>query len=409
VKANAAADVLYQPNVEVSQDDFTGHIEPWLAVNPRRPANLVAVSRAFQGTSLGLASYVSFDGGTSWRGNGLLPGVTDIFDGNPTVTFDDAGHCYACGLTGPNVHQQQGYVLVWRSVDGGRTFQPPVTAVNGFLDHPSLAADPAPGLPADHLYLAGTFYNSPRNGLAFTRSTDGGRTFEPTRFPDPVTGTQGILPVTAAGPGGAVHVMYAVPSLATKSGLIKVITSTDRGATFAAPASLPLSIVTPPSPGGVMTRCGPTLAADSDGGVYAVVATYDTAASQSLILLCYSQDRGRTWSPPVTVATSRQAIYFEPQAAAGHGRAAISVFALAKGKVDVLLFTSPTRRPRFGPPLRVTTSPFDPTVGTGSGTGTYWLGNYQGIAVTPAGFQPIWTDTRSGTTQILTAAIPAPA
>ena len=47
-------------------------------------------------------------------------------------------------LTGPDILKQQGYVLVWRSGDGGRTFQPPVTAVNGFLDHPSLAAAPPP-------------------------------------------------------------------------------------------------------------------------------------------------------------------------------------------------------------------------------------------------------------------------
>ena len=73
----------------------------------------------------------------------------------------------------------------------------------------------------------------------------------------------------------------------------------------------------------------------------------------------------------------------------GHGRAAISTFALANGKVDVLLFTSRSSRPQFGPPQRVTTQPFNPTLGTTSGGGTggpYWLGNYQGIAATPAGF-----------------------
>lgn len=143
-EAKDAAAVLSPPNIQVSHDTFTGHLEPWLAVNPRNPANLVAVSRAIQGSAVGLASYASFNGGTTWHSNGLLPGVTDIFDGNATVAFDTAGTCIACGLTGPNTRKQQGYVLVWRSADGGRTFQPPITAVNGFLDHPSLAADPAP-------------------------------------------------------------------------------------------------------------------------------------------------------------------------------------------------------------------------------------------------------------------------
>lgn len=409
-KAKAADATLSPPNVQVSHDTFTGHIEPWLAVNPRNRANLVAVSRAIQGTAIGLASYVSFNGGTSWHSNGLLPGVTDIFDANATVAFDTRGTCYACGLTGPNVSQQEGYVLAWRSDDGGRTFQPPITAVTGFLDHPSLAVGPAPQPGPGYLYLAGTFFNSTHNGLAFTRSADGGRSFQPSAFPDPVTGAQGILPVTAAGPGGAVHIMYVVPSLATRSGLVKVITSTDYGVTFAAPASLPLSIVSPPTPGGVITRCGPALAAESDGsGVYAVTATYDTTTSESKIQLCHSPDQGRTWKPPVTVASSLQAIYFEPQAAVGHGRVAISAFALANGKVDVMLFTARSSRPQFGPAQRVTTQPFNPALDTTTGgtSGPYWLGNYQGIAATPAGFQPIWNDTRTGTTQIFTATIPS--
>jgi hypothetical protein len=409
-EARAAAVTLPLPNVQVSHDVFTGHIEPWVAVNPRQPANLVAVSRVVQGAALGLASYASFDGGASWRSNGLLPGITPDYDANATVAFDTAGTCFACGLAGNR--KQEGNVLVWRSQDGGRTFQPPLTAVTGYLDHPSLAVGPASQPGPGYLYLAGTFYNSTHNGLAFTRSADGGRSFEPPAFPDPVTGAQGILPVTAAGPGGAVHIMYVVPSLATRSGLVKIVTSADYGATFAAPASLPLSIVAPPAPGGVITRCGPALAtAPDDSGVYAVIATYDTATSESKIQLCHSADQGRTWnSPVVTVASSRQAIYFEPQAAVGHGRAAISAFALANGKVDVLLFTSRSSRPQFGPPQRVTTQPFNPTLGTttsGGGTGgPYWLGNYQGIAATPAGFQPIWNDTRTGTPQIFTAAIP---
>jgi len=409
--AGAADDAARRPSVsdvQVSHDAFSGHIEPWLAVNPRRPGNLVAVSRAFQGPALGLASYVSFDGGASWHGNGQLPGVADVFDGNPTVAFDAAGRCYACGLTGRDVRQQQGYVLVWRSGDGGRTFLPPVTAVNGFLDHPSLAADPAPGSAAGHLYLAGTFYHSPRNGLGFTRSGDGGRTFEPPRFPDPVTGTLGVLPVTAAGPGGAVHIMYFVPAPDGRSGLVKVITSTDYGATFASPATLPLHAVSPPTPGNVITRCGPALAAAPDSSaVYAAIATYDTAAGRSAIQLCHSPDQGRTWNPPVTVASSRQAVYFMPQvAAATHGRAAVSAFALAGGRVEVLLFASRPGHPGFGSALRVTASPFDPAVGTSTGTGTYWLGNYQGLAAGPGSFHPIWTDTRTGQTQIFTAAIP---
>jgi hypothetical protein len=86
----------------------------------------------------------------------------------------------------------------------------------------------------------------------------------------------------------------------------------------------------------------------------------------------------------------------------------VSAFSLASGRVEVLLFTSQPGRPGFGSPLRVTTSPFDPTVSTSTGTGTYWLGNYQGLAAAPGSFHPIWTDTRTGQAQSFTAAIPVP-
>ena len=72
----------------------------------------------------------------------------------------------------------------------------------------------------------------------------------------------------------------------------------------------------------------------------------------------------------------------------------------------ISLFTSRPGHPGFGSPLRVTASPFDPTVGTSTGTGAYWLGNYQGLAAAPGSYHPIWNDTRTGQTQIFTAVIP---
>lgn len=59
----------------------------------------------------------------------------------------------------------------------------------------------------------------------------------------------------------------------------------------------------------------------------------------------------------------------------------------------------------FGSPLRVTTRPFDPRQAINTGR-THWLGNYQGLAAAPGHvFHPIWTDTRTGDTQIFTATV----
>ncbi len=62
-------------------------------------------------------------------------------------------------------------------------------------------------------------------------------------------------------------------------------------------------------------------------------------------------------------------------------------------------------QPVFGPPLRVTTRAFDPRQAIDTGS-THRLGNYQGLAAAPGDvFHPIWTDTRTGRAQILTAAV----
>ena len=85
---------------------------------------------------------------TSWRS---LGGLQDSANGrDPTVTFDASGRGYVCANT-DDLH-------IWRTDDGGRTFAVPVLATRGHkLDHPWLAADPAPGPPSStHLYGAWT-------------------------------------------------------------------------------------------------------------------------------------------------------------------------------------------------------------------------------------------------------------
>lgn len=69
-----------------------------------------------------------------------------------------------------------------------------------------------------------------------------------------------------------------------------------------------------------------------------------------------------------------------------------------------MLYLSEPGRPAFGPPRRVTTQSFDPTQAVNTGR-TRWLGNYQGVATSGTAIHPIWTDTRTGDTQIFTATL----
>jgi hypothetical protein len=218
-------------NVRVSDDRFAAHIEPSVAANPRDQRNLLAACRVFQGTRIGMATYVSFDGGQAWRGNGLLPGLVPDFDGNAVVAFDERGSGFVCGIEATAAQPRRGDARIWRTVDGGRSFGPAVTAIGGgggLVDHPGLAIDRRAGPRSGRLYIAA------------------------------------VLAGGMSGPGQA----------------------------------------------------------------------------------------------------------------------------------------------RFAAPRRVTTQSFDPALAIDTGS-TRWLGNYQGLTATSGVFQPVWTDTRTGTAQIFTASVPA--
>jgi hypothetical protein len=390
-------------NVRVSQDGFAMHAEPFVAANPRDPGNLLGACMVWQAGKRGLASYASFDQGRTWPSNGLLPGLVPAYDGDVTVAFDGHGVGFVCGWVGTQTAEQHGRVCVWRTGDGGRRFQAPVTVATGLVDHPWLAADRWTRSGPGTLYVAGDYFG--RGGLVFTRSTDGGRTFERLRFLDRPSGSAGgRAPMVAAGPGGVAAIAYYV-EMPDASELIKVVSSCDHGQTFTPPVLL-TQVTPPPIIGGVNTTTGgPAITATPDGdALHVAVAAVDTAAQVSELLLFSSHDQGRTWTGPVTLARSGDTVYFQPQLAAGAGgRVAVSAFALpvGTGQTDVVLFISQPHSTRFGPPVRVTSRSFNPLVGTQQG----WIGDYQGLTATPGAFHPFWNDTRTGRLQIFTAAV----
>jgi hypothetical protein len=395
--------------VQVSDDQFTAHGEPSVATNPRDPHNLLAAAMVFQGTGRGVATYMSFDDGRRWTSNGLLPGVTIDYDADVTVTFDGHGDGYVSAWIGSRDHPDTGGAYLWRTDDGGRSFQPPALAVPGFLDHPGVAADPSPS--SSDLYLAGTFATTAA-GLRFTRSTDGGRSFEAPRTIDATNGSKGRLPVIAAGPDGLVAVMYYVAQ-PDGTNVATVVTSTDHGEGFGPPNVL--GAVRFPS-SGIAARGGPALAADhATGDLYAAVATGDPAGSSELDLYS-SHDRGRTWSAATTVARTATVTYSQPQLSVDEsGRVGLSAFAITSGRADQLLFISQPRTVTFGAAHRVTPTGFETARGLATATAQdsadsssdHWIGDYQGLTASASGFHPVWNDTRTGQLELFTATVSA--
>jgi hypothetical protein len=405
----------------VSHDQYLAHVEPSVALNPRHPGNLLAASQVGPGLYPNTISvYVSFDRGASWRVGGALPpsAAQDSID-DVTVAFDGAGHGFVCAND-----KTRNAVLVWRTDDGGRTFAPPVAAISAInsgnasqprgggalVDHPSLTA----ARWERHLYVVWSGEFGSPGTLGFTRSTDGGVSFEVPRIVQQGQGAGTVTqPTASAGPRGLLCATYLGPLLADPSGEVTgpvlVTCSTDAGHSFSEPVLLGQSASQIGLPNDVRPNSGPAVAAAPWGSsVYVAFTTHQPGADHSEIRVAASHDRGRTWSQAAAVTPPDQVIcYFQPQLALDDaGRVGLSAFALAGGRVDQVLLVSPPGEARFGSPLRVTSQSFDPSLTPGSKRGAWWIGDYQGLAAGPDGFHPLWNDTRLGHLELFTTTIP---
>jgi hypothetical protein len=191
-------------------------------------------------------------------------------------------------------------------------------------------------------------------------------------------------------------------------GQVVAVCSTNAGRNFAAPVPLGSGVSDIQLPGNVRPNSSPTVAISPDGAaVYVAFPTHQPGAVHSDIVVTASRDSGRTWSKPVTATPADDTTYFQPNLAVDDmGRVAISAFALADGRVDQVLLISHPRELRFRPPLRVTTTAFDPhSLTTGGKHGAWWIGDYQGITVGAGAFHLVWNDARSGKLDLFAATV----
>jgi hypothetical protein len=400
-------------NVRVSDDHYGVHVEPSVAVNPRHPRQLIAACQVSPTANPQfIASYFSSDGGATWQSGAVpqLPAAAATTGDDVTVAFDLQGRGYVCATS----YAAPRAVYVWRTDDGGRSFSAPVTLLAGqYCDHPWIAAGTGQTLSERNVYAvwaAGT-----GAALDFTRSTDGGESFEAPRtiLADDPTSVASSGPELAAAPHGLVCIACNESTHHNSSGdlvaQVVAVCSTDAGQSFAPPVALGSESVFWNLPGGVIPNAGATVAAAPHGDALCVAfATHQPGAIHSDIMVTASYDGGQTWSEAVAATPADSVTYFQPNLAIDEaGRVAISAFALANGRVDQVLLVSRPRQLRFGPPLRVTTAPFDPHSPTAAGQkhGAWWIGDYQGIATSAGAFHLVWNDTRTGKLDLFAATV----
>lgn len=380
--AGCSADLVdLQRSLDV--DYPNGEVEPYLAVNPTNPENLIAVwqqDRWAGGASRGNVVGVSLDGGDTWQtvtttgSSACTGGPFWVRATDPWVTFGPDGTAYMIDLalysplvSLPDTLSYDG-VLVARSHDGGLHWEAPATLAAN--DSPSLTndkttitADPNGGgfvyatwgeevgpASGNDNPTAAAKTHAPRTDAMFARSTDGGATWQPPqRILDPgehndAVGNQVVVRPQDVG-GQLVDVFDLSQGAANAHGQrgdnVAVAVSADHGQTWSEPtiAAAMHSRQTVDPDTGVEVRSGTELvdaAVDpTNGDIYAVWpdARFSGGAYDDVAIVV-STDDGRHWTRPVPVPRdigadvgppARQA--FTPQVhVSADGRLAVSYY-----------------------------------------------------------------------------------
>ena len=472
--ACTADDAASQPGI-----DFTNaEVEPYVAVNPTNPQNVVAVwqqDRWRNGGSRGNVIASSFDGGLRWTtvtatkssactggtsaNGGDLPRASD-----PWLSFAPNGDLYLATLAArASSLRQPGSdgiaetaLLVSKSTDGGLTWSDPATLIregcSALNDKESITADPAnPGFAyvvwSRYAFPTGTANASctgARNaeissdavGAAsftapvwFTRTTDGGVTWQPAHAIYPVhqgVGTSEnqivVLPHSGELLDFFVRITADKNAAGQRGAALALIRSTDRGATWSDAQIIgPIDSVGYHDPfTGAPIRNGDNLAVAIDPRTGTLYAAWEdgrfSGGDNGDIALTMSTDGGLTWATPVkanrTPASldpgNRQA--FVPALAVGaDGSVAVSYYDLrfngtdnsASDPLETDRFVAHCTSPSMSEPdlcagdwaeTRLTPTSFDlraaPNV-----RGGLFLGDYEGLASLQTGFGALFTES----------------
>jgi Neuraminidase (sialidase) len=383
-------------------------VEPFVAADPNNADHLVGVwqqDRWTNGGANGTLAAVSTDGGWDWKlsipkFSRCTGGVWDrASDPWVSIAPDGTVHQIALGIKGLTTSSPSNSVLAVRSKDGGLTWSDPITLhqdTDGADDKETITADPTD---ARYVYAVWDRVDpGNRQPTYFSRSTDGGATWEPARvIYDGGAGSYCTGNIIAVLPDGTLIDMMSL--YRGQSTSVAVIRSRDHGLTWTAP-----SIVSAMNQAGILdtkTRVGvrvglglPTIAVDRHSGALYIVWEDSRFAGgrHDGIVRVMSTDGGATWMLPQQVNQAVDVQAFSPAVAvADDGRVAVTYFDLRNDTNDagVLLTNRWQVTSADGGWTWVETpvgATFDLLKGPALSGGTLFLGDYQGLAASARSF-----------------------
>ena len=442
---------LSQPNPVAGCDDafnVPGNLtlndaqETFVAANPIRPNNLVAtwILGHFQNIIAG----VTFDGGRSWQ---QVPVPFTVCSGGPFLGVADQrqafavnGDLYVIAVTGYTIATRS--VAVTKSTDSGLHWSAPISITGSTYfpnDLPVMVAEPSD---ARFVYaIWDGIDNGHRGPAVFTRTTDGGNTWDPARAIVPTTPRDYVQfsQLLVQPDGTLVDVYQFIDVKDSGHGIqqtftLKTIRSNDRGQTWSRPvdavAMLPVyggpagnSLITDPETGQLLDDVlSHSVAQDARGNIYAVWEDGRFSNFQyNDIAFSMSADGGLNWSAPIRInqtplnipPANRQA-FWPTVALAANGTIGVTHYDFRFNDANPGVPTdywfvqcspsstlAPANPANWGNELRLTDRSFNLEACPVQGS-DFWIGDFFGLAAAGKGFISTFTqpDPGNGTSTV---------
>ncbi len=411
-------------NVRVNDPamDQVGHTSSESSIAVRGSQIIVGFNDASADTVAGYG--ISSDAGGSFTQHRLPPPVGGGTYGDPVVAFGPNGEVYYSTLT----VNESGYSSVGlsKSTDGGATFSPPAdvawTVANPYdaQDKDWMTVDTSASSPRKGtIYVSWTYFASTgETAIAFTRSIDGGASFDPAIALSPVDGIGVQNSVLAVAPNGDLYLAYedGHARTSTTNDGITVVKSTDGGLSWRGPYLVAsfnaLTILT--GGGGVRASSYPTMAVDGKGVLQLAWAAPSSGATtdRSDIFYSRSTDGGATYATPRKLnddgTSTTQA--FPSLAAVADGSVAVKWAdrrndAVNDSLTDVYMIISRDGGTTWGKNFRITDhnwayGPIEQDLPSG------YHGDYDGLAADGSTFFLSWSDERGTDPDVYFALVP---